>query len=68
LAADSIGRLRSHHIFRRDFLDSLLNRRLAEHASYYGTMIWILMMLAQWLETHPSAPGTRANSTGSANG
>jgi hypothetical protein len=23
------------------------------HADYYGTMVWILMMLEQWLKQHP---------------
>ncbi|OYV76590.1 MAG: asparagine synthase [Chromatiales bacterium 21-64-14] len=55
LASDSLSQLRTLNIFKRDFLDSLTNRQIAEHASYYGTMIWVLMMLALWLETHPTA-------------
>lgn len=56
LAADSIARLRPHRIFRDDFLDRLLGRHLAEHASYYGTMVWILLMLSQWFDTRGAVP------------
>jgi asparagine synthase (glutamine-hydrolysing) len=28
---------------------------LAEHPGYYGEMIWILMMLEQWLRKHAPA-------------
>jgi asparagine synthase (glutamine-hydrolysing) len=26
--------------------------RLASHPGYYGEMIWILMMLEQWIQAH----------------
>jgi asparagine synthase (glutamine-hydrolysing) len=32
-------------------LEELMSRRLVEHPTYYGEMIWILMMLEQWLTT-----------------
>jgi len=50
LAGDALGRLHSQGIFRRDFLDALIDRHLDEHAAYYGTMVWVLMMLSQWLD------------------
>ena len=33
-------------------LSALLDQRLAEHPAYYGEMVWILMMLEQWLQQH----------------
>jgi asparagine synthase (glutamine-hydrolysing) len=30
----------------------VLDQRLAEHPGYYGEMVWILMMLEQWLRVH----------------
>ena len=52
LAADSLGSLASRGIVRPDFIDSLLKERLREHPGYYGEMVWILIMLEQWLRGH----------------
>jgi asparagine synthase (glutamine-hydrolysing) len=51
LAADSIASLRPRGIVRPQFVTDLLDRRLHEHPAYYGTMVWILMMLGLWLES-----------------
>jgi asparagine synthase (glutamine-hydrolysing) len=48
LAADSLNDLKSRKIIRSDFIDKLLGQYLYEHASYHGTMIWLLMMLEHW--------------------
>ena len=32
-----------------DFARTLISQRLPEHPGYFGEMIWILMMLEQWL-------------------
>jgi asparagine synthase (glutamine-hydrolysing) len=47
-AFDNLSALKGRHLVRADFIDSLLNERLAEHAAYHGTMVWVLMMLEQW--------------------
>lgn len=52
LAGDSLATLRRRHIVRPEFIDRLLDRHLAEHAEYYGTMVWILMMLEMWFDHH----------------
>ncbi len=49
LVGDSFAQLAKRRVFRREFLDDLSSRKHAEHAAYYGEMIWILMMLEQWL-------------------
>lgn len=51
-ACDSLQGLKSRHIVRPDFIDSLLNDHMRSHAGYYGTMVWILMMLELWFERH----------------
>lgn len=51
LAVDAIGPLRQRGIVRAQFIDELLDRRLREHPAYFGTMVWILMMLGIWLES-----------------
>jgi asparagine synthase (glutamine-hydrolysing) len=51
LAADSLTDLKSRHIIRAEFIDSLLSEHLNEHAGYHGTMVWVLMMMDQWFKT-----------------
>ncbi|MBY0366782.1 MAG: asparagine synthase-related protein [Roseateles sp.] len=52
LAAESLRGVAARGLVRQEFIDSLLTRRLKEHAGYYGEMVWILMMLEQWLRRH----------------
>lgn len=52
LAEDSVRGLVDRKILRSDFVDALLTRQLYEHPGYYGEMIWIAMMLEQWLIGH----------------
>ena len=51
LAFDSLQDLRQRGIIRPDFIDELANHRLSEHAAYFGTLVWVLMMLEQWFQT-----------------
>ena len=50
LAGDTLATLRSRRVIRTDFIDSLLGQHVAAHAGYYGTMVWILMMLELWFQ------------------
>ncbi len=44
-------------IIRKDYIETLKQSILSEHASYYGVMIWVLMMWAKWHEAHtPQGP------------
>jgi asparagine synthase (glutamine-hydrolysing) len=49
LAEDSVRGLVDRNILRRDFVDALFSRHLHDHPGYFGEMIWISMMLEQWL-------------------
>lgn len=51
----SLERLKQRGVVRRAFIDELLGARHAEHAAYYGTMVWTLLMLEQWYEAHYDA-------------
>jgi asparagine synthase (glutamine-hydrolysing) len=55
LAESSLNSLAQRNIVRPAFIHALLNERLNEHPGYYGEMVWILMMLEQWLQR--AAPG-----------
>jgi asparagine synthase (glutamine-hydrolysing) len=57
LATDSLQGLADRGVVRRDFIDTLLRQRLAEHPGYFGEMVWILLLLEQWLRA--KAPGWR---------
>ena len=61
LAFDSLHQLKHRHIVRADFIDQLMTARLAEHPAYHGTMVWLLMMLEQWLHLHHSHAGNTAS-------
>lgn len=52
LAAESLRGIVARGVVRAEFVENLLTRRLKEHAGYYGEMVWILMMLEQWLRRH----------------
>ncbi len=45
-ASETAGRVR---IFREGFLDDLVRRHEADETNYYGSIIWVLMMLMLWL-------------------
>lgn len=57
LALDSLHSLAGRGIVRPEFIRTLVEQRLPEHPGYYGEMVWILMMLEQWLQGH--LPKTR---------
>lgn len=52
LAGDAMLTLRRRGIVRPAFIDQLVDHHLAAHAGYYGTMVWILMMLELWFQRH----------------
>ena len=51
LAQESLDSLAARGVVRSDFVRTLLSERLVEHPGYYGEMVWILMMLEQWLRS-----------------
>ncbi|MDH3314165.1 MAG: asparagine synthase C-terminal domain-containing protein [Betaproteobacteria bacterium] len=55
LALGSLTDLKERGIVRPEFIDELTSTHVASHAGYYGTMVWVLMMLEQWLRRHGAA-------------
>jgi asparagine synthase (glutamine-hydrolysing) len=51
-ARNALDKLAPRGIVRPAFLQTLLRERLPKHPAYYGEMVWILMMLEQWLGAH----------------
>lgn len=52
LARENLGKLRDRNIINPQFLDQLLELHGSSHAGYYGEMVWILVMLELWMDTH----------------
>lgn len=52
LAADSLGSLSNRGVVRPAFIRTLIDTHLHAHPGYYGEMVWILMVLEQWLRAH----------------
>jgi len=52
LARESLDGLARRSIVRASYVDDVWRRHESEHAAYYGVMIWVLMMLEQWLRAH----------------
>ncbi len=52
LADASLVRLRSRGFIQPAYIDRLLEAHRSEHADYYGVMIWVMMMLEQWMSSH----------------
>ena len=52
LAKESLISLAGRGIVRTDFVQELFSEHLPEHPGYYGEMVWILMMLEQWILGH----------------
>jgi asparagine synthase (glutamine-hydrolysing) len=52
LATDSVRGFGTRGVVRPEFVDRLLGECLPAHPGYYGEMVWVLMMLEQWLRHH----------------
>jgi asparagine synthase (glutamine-hydrolysing) len=52
LAIDSVRAIGERGLVRREFIKTLIDTHLPAHPGYYGEMVWILMMLEQWLRVH----------------
>ena len=51
-AAESVRGLAERGVLRQPFVETLLSEHLPAHPGYYGEMVWISMMLEQWLRQH----------------
>lgn len=58
LAYDSLHSFRQRGYIKPGYLDQLLEQHRAGHASYYGVMIWVIMLLEQWLQVHKPKKST----------
>jgi asparagine synthase (glutamine-hydrolysing) len=59
LSHESLAAVASRGIVRPSFAGELLDKRLSEAPGYYGEMVWLLMMLEQWLRAHEEVSYSR---------
>ncbi len=52
LVGDSLSDFKKRGWIQPAYLDHMLAMQRGPHASYYGIMIWVTMMLEQWLRTN----------------
>ena len=57
LAEDALDTLSERGLVNPAFARSLMQQRMQQHSHYYGTMLWILIILEHWLRQH--APNWR---------
>ncbi|HET7031791.1 MAG TPA: asparagine synthase C-terminal domain-containing protein, partial [Casimicrobiaceae bacterium] len=61
LALSSLDSLRARRIVSGEFLDQLTREYLPQAPGYYGEMVWILVMLEQWLSARASDSRSRTD-------
>ena len=52
LVDNSLNKLEGRGYLRSDYIHKLRHQHAHDHPTYFGKMIWVMIMLEQWLETH----------------
>lgn len=63
-AQDALASLAARGLIRVEFIDELAEALRSGHAGYFGTMIWVLMMLELWFESHPTVDARMSGVSG----
>jgi len=58
-ADTNLQNIRQRGILNKGYINNLIQAHQTGHASYYGVMIWILIMLEQWFQTHSSMAASK---------
>ncbi|MCK6459528.1 MAG: asparagine synthase-related protein [Planctomycetes bacterium] len=56
LSGESLSDLKGRGIIRPAFVDEVLKLHRSDHATFYGVMVWRLIMLEQWFRVHERQP------------
>lgn len=51
LAHDTLEKLKARHYFEKGFIDKAFEMHEQQHASYYGELIWLMLVLELWLDS-----------------
>ena len=52
LARDALDTLKTRDIFDAGFIGAVMDKYLPEHPSYYGDMVWVMIMMEMWFRYH----------------
>ena len=52
IVGDSLSDFKLRGWIQPDYLNHMLTMQRTQHASYYGIMIWVVVMLEQWLQAN----------------
>lgn len=52
LVDETLSRFETRGYMRPDYIRNLRRLHAEEHPTYFGKMIWVMVMLEQWLESH----------------
>jgi len=52
LVDETLKRFEDRGYLRPDYIQSIRQQHTQVHSTYFGKMIWVMLMLEQWLQTH----------------
>jgi asparagine synthase (glutamine-hydrolysing) len=52
LVDDTLNKLADRGYLRTEYINNIRRQHAEEHSTYFGKMIWVMLMLEQWLEAH----------------
>jgi asparagine synthase (glutamine-hydrolysing) len=52
LVDDTLMKFEQRGFLRTEYIKSIRQLHTSEHSTYFGKMIWVMLMLEQWLEMH----------------
>jgi asparagine synthase (glutamine-hydrolysing) len=52
LVDDSLKKFAGRGFLKSSYIKNIREQHASEHSTYFGKMIWVMLMLEQWLETH----------------
>jgi asparagine synthase (glutamine-hydrolysing) len=52
LVANSLKKLEDRGYLRTSYIHNVRRQHAEEHSTYFGKMIWVMVMLEQWLDKH----------------
>ena len=52
LVDDTLNKLEDRGYLRAVYINNIRRQHAEEHSTYFGKMIWVMLMLEQWLEAH----------------
>lgn len=52
MALDNLNSFKKRQILSNEFLERIVNEHLSNHPAYYGTFVWLILVLETWLKEH----------------